>query len=225
MKILHLFFIVFGLNLINYAAKAQYEPVYQKEKKENSTSIEIGEPKFYFGLGTGLHNKMGLLGISAGYKVAPNIIAELNLGIGIYGSKVGITTIFNAINKNAWCPTLGFSRASGAPSIETEVEVEYKGQTTKITTDYYLDPMFTLIPGVQRQFVSKRGNRFVLEFGFSLALSKQNYGFNKSEIWLPLTNNMVSTSELSFSTDQKTVFKAIDPAGLMLGLSYNFGFK
>ncbi|MCF8425600.1 MAG: hypothetical protein K9H61_01765 [Bacteroidia bacterium] len=225
MKILHLFFIVFGLNLINYTAKAQYEPVYQKDKKGNSSSSEIGEPKFYFGLGTGLHYKMGLLGISAGYKVAPNIITELNLGIGGYGSKVGITTIFNAINKNAWCPMLGFSRASGFSTINTEVEVVYMGATTKTTTDCYLDQMITLNTGIQRQFVSKRGNRFALEMGFAFGLNKQYYGFNESSALLVSTNTRVSTNELTFSNNQKAAFKLLNPAGLMLGLSYNFGFK
>lgn len=225
MKIQQLLVLVFGLNLINFTAKAQYEPVYQKDKKENSTSNEIGEPKFYLGLGTGLHYKMGLLGISAGYKVAPHIIAELNLGMGGYGYKVGITTIFNATNKNAWCPMLGFSRASGAPNIKTEVEVVYMGTKTKTTTDYYLDPMITLNTGIQRQFVSKRGNRFALEMGFAFGLNKQIYGFNEKTALLVSTNTVVATSELTFSDNQKAAFKLVNPAGLMLGLSYNFGFK
>jgi hypothetical protein len=225
MKILHLLIIVFVLNLIDFTAKAQYEPVYKKDKKGNSTSSEIEEPKFYLGLGTGLHYKMGVLGISVGYKVVPSIIAELNLGIGGYGSKVGITTIFNAINKNAWCPMLGFSRASGAPNVITEVEVIYMGTTTKTTTDYYLDQMITLNTGVQRQFISKRGNRFVLEMGFAFSLTKQNYGFNESTALLASTNTYVPTSELTFSDNQKAIFKTLNPAGLMLGLSYNFGFK
>ena len=197
----------------------QYESPYKSESQASS----VNAPNFFLGIGTGLNYKTGALGLSLAYRVAPKTLAELNMGIGGYGSKIGLGVVFNAINKSAWCPSLSFSRASGISDLETEVEVEYNGATSKTTTKINLAPMFTLTPGVQRQFVTKNGSRFILEIGFAIPMNTATPEF--SESFATVNNATVPTGLLKFSTTQKQIFKILDPAGLSFGLCYYFGFK
>lgn len=73
---------------------AQYEPAYKTESESNGTS-----PNFYLGIGTGLNYKTGAIGLSLGYRIAPKALVELNMGIGGYGSKIGLGGVVKVIEK------------------------------------------------------------------------------------------------------------------------------
>lgn len=201
---------------------AQYEPAYKTE----SESIGNGtNPNFYLGIGTGLNYKTGAIGLSLAYRIAPKALVELNMGIGGYGSKIGLGGVVNVTEKGTWSPSLSFSRASGGTDLPLTVEVEVPGSNSpaKTKTNINLSPMFTLTPGVQRQFISKNGNRFILEFGFAIPMNTPTQEFAESTA--EVNGVMVPTSLLKFSSTQKSAFKLLDPAGLSFGLCYYFGFK
>jgi hypothetical protein len=217
--------ILFGILVLfcSQFAYAQYEYPYKNESATSASS----NPNFYLGIGTGLNYKTGAIGLSLAYRMAPKTLVELNMGIGGYGSKIGLGGVFNVIEKGTWCPSLSFSRASGGSDLPLTVEVEVPSSngtaTAKTDTKINLSPMFTLTPGVQRQFISKNGNRFILEFGFAIPLNTATQEF--AESMAEVNGVMVPTSMLKFSSVQKTAFKLLDPAGLSLGLCYYFGFK
>jgi hypothetical protein len=215
-------FILICVFMCSHVAYAQYESPYKNESSSVSSSER---PNFYLGIGTGLNYKTGVLGLSLAYRIAPKSLVELNMGIGGYGSKIGLGGVFNVVEKGAWCPSLSFSRASGGSEVPLTVEVEEIGSNNAASTEtkINLSPMFTLTPGVQRQFISRKGNRFVLEFGFAIPLNTATQEF--SESFAEVNGVQVPTSFLKFSSTQKTVFKILDPAGLSLGLCYYFGFK
>lgn len=215
-------FILICIFMCSHVAFAQYESPY---KNESSSVSSFENPNFYLGFGTGLNYKTGILGLSLAYRMAPKTLVELNMGYGVYGSKIGIGGVFNVVEKGAWCPSLSFSRASGGSELPLTVEVEVPSSNNTATTDtkINLSPMFTLTPGVQRQFISKKGNRFVLEFGFAIPLNTATQEF--AESFAEVNGVQVPTSLLKFSSTQKSIFKALDPAGLSLGLCYYFGFK
>ncbi len=215
-------FLLICLFICSHVAFAQYESPYKNESSSVSSSEN---PNFYLGLGTGLNYKTGALGLSLAYRMAPKTLVELNMGLGGYGSKIGLGGVFNVVEKGAWCPSLSFSRASGFSDLLTTVEVEVPGSNNAATTEtkINLSPMFTLTPGVQRQFISKKGNRFVLEFGFAIPLNTATQEF--AESFAEVNGVQIATSLLKFSSIQKTAFQVLDPAGLSLGLCYYFGFK
>ncbi len=204
-------------------AFGQYEPIKEAKVRNNETKFTRN---FYFGVGTGLHYKYGLLGVGFGYRVAPFAIAELNFGMGLYGGKVGLTGIFNAGNKNGWCPTLGLNRSAGSVDIEGESNVVYNGLGYKTKGTYYLDPMLLLTPGIQRQFITKKGNRITMDLGYSIALNKQIFGFTDSKIQIyDVANNylIVPSADVSFSAEEKAAIQLLSPSGVTIGFSYNFG--
>ena len=202
-----------------FTAYSQYQSPYLKEE---NVKREIPLPKYYISAGSGIQYKYGLLGLGLGYRVTETTILELNTGIGAYGTKVGISGIFNSIGKNAWCPYLGFSKTSGVNELNTEFEVVYNGLTSKVNTSVYLDPVNTLNAGIQKQFVTKRGNRFTIDLGYAISLNKQVYGFNDKTILVG--NQLVPADEVKFSNNQKSAIQILGPSGITIGVSYNYGF-
>jgi hypothetical protein len=208
-----LIFILFGLNTF-----AQYQSPYTGVADPK----EIGLPKVYLSVGTGLQYKYGILGLGFGYRVAPNAIVEFNTGLGAYGTKVGLTGVFKSSSQNGWCPNIGFSRASGIQEFVTDVEVKYNGNTYEVNTSLNLEPLVTVNAGLQRQFITKSGNRFTLDFGYAIGLNKQVINFNEKSVLVD--GKYVNTSDLQLSSTQKSLFQVLGPSGIIIGFSYNFGF-
>ncbi len=195
---------------------------YQSPYSKDLSLKELPLPKYYVSAGTGVQYKYGLVGIGLGYRVTETTLLELNTGIGAYGSKVGITGIFNSIGKNSWCPFLGFTKTSGIQELNTEFEIVYNGVNSKVNTTVFLDPVNTLNAGIQRQFVTKRGNRFTIDLGYAIGLNKQIYGFTDKTILVG--NKLVPVADVSFSSNQKSAIQILGPSGITIGVSYNYGF-
>lgn len=211
--LLLLIFALIGLNSF-----AQYQSPYTSETNPS----EIGLPKVYFGLGSGLNYKNGLIGLSVGYRVAPSTIVEFNSGLGSYGYKVGLSSVFKATDKNGWCPNIGFSKSSGLSEFITDVEVRYNSTNYEVNTSINLGYMITVNAGLQRQFVTKSGNRFTIDLGYAIGMNKQEITFNDKSVLIE--GKYINTNELQLSSLQKSVFQTIGPSGLTIGFSYNFGF-
>jgi hypothetical protein len=211
-----LLFVLFLLG--QFGTYAQYQPAYGN----GSTNQDLPLPKYYIGTGTGLQYKYGIIGLGFGYRVSPQTIVEFNAGAGVYGSKVGLTGIFNSGSKNAWCPFIGFSRSSGIEEFVSDFDIVYNGQTSKVNTSLFLDPVITLTPGLQRQFVTKSGNRFTIDLGYAIALNKQVFGFTESKILVG--TSYVNAADVKLTSVQRSAIQILGPSGLTVGVSYNFGF-
>ncbi len=186
--------------------------VFSVVKSQNTNDYGVIEkmPVFYLGLGTGLNNNCGLAGFKLGIRLNEKMILDAGVGLGTWGTKVGLGIVFNAINKNAWCPVLSISRASGMNNYENKLEVidqfDVKSDKT-IKMNLNAATMFNI--GVQHQWVRKSGNRMVLDLGFSILVDGGSYEM------LDYTNRLTE--------DSKTKINAFKPGGLTVGFSYNFG--
>jgi hypothetical protein len=208
-----LIFVLFGLSSF-----AQYQSPYTGVVDPK----EIALPKVYLSVGSGLQYKYGILGLGFGYRVAPTAIVEFNTGLGLYGSKVGLTGIFKSGYKNGWCPSIGFSKANGFQDLILDVEVSFNEKDYEVNTSINLDPLLTINAGLQRQFMTKRGNRFTIDLGYAIGLNKQIITFNEKSVLIE--GKYIATENVDFSANQKSFFQTLGPSGLTLGLSYNFGF-
>lgn len=176
----------------------------------NDNGLLKKTPAFYLGIGTGLNNNCGAAGFKLGIRMNDKMILDAGVGVGSWGSKVALGMVFNAIDKNAWCPVLSISRASGINNANVKLEVvdDFGIKSKKeISMDLTAATMFNL--GIQRQWVRKSGNRLVLDLGFSILVdgaSHENIDY-----------------AIQFSDKGKRELEAFKPGGLMIGFSYNFG--
>ncbi len=206
---------------LSFQAFSQYEPPVVKENKSDNTASVNQQPAFYIGLGTGLYCKYGLIGLAFATRITEKTLAEVQVGTGGWGSKAGISVTTNVKGINGWCPSIGFNRSFGAESLELEPEVTNNGGTPfKIKTKLNLKSMNVICLSMQRQFVNSRGNRFILEFGYSIPISETIVEFANPTI--VYNGTVIPTSNLQFSTLLKTAFKIQNPSGLLLSLSYHF---
>ncbi len=167
-------------------------------------------PAFYLGIGSGLNNNCGAAGFKLGIRLNDKLILDAGVGAGSWGNKVSLGMVFNAINKNAWCPILSISRASGINDANVKLEVvdDFGIKSKKdISMDLTAATMFNL--GIQRQWIRKSGNRLVLDLGFSILVDGASH------------ENIDYT--IQFSDKGKRELEALKPGGLMVGFSYNFG--
>jgi hypothetical protein len=176
----------------------------------NDYGIIEKKPAFYLGIGTGLNNNCGAAGFKLGIRMNDKLILDAGVGVGSWGNKVALGMVFNAINKNAWCPVLSISRASGLNNANIKLEVVdnlgLKSQKD-VTMNLTAATLFNI--GIQRQWVRKSGNRLVLDLGFSILVDGASH------------ENIDYT--IQFSDKGKRELEALKPGGLMVGFSYNFG--
>lgn len=184
-----------------YLVNAQNIKDYGLEKK-NAT--------FYLGIGSGINNNCGAAGFKLGIRLNEKMILDAGVGVGSWGSKVSLGIVFNAINKNAWCPVLSISRASGLNDANVKLEVEDTfGVKSKKDVNMNLTAATLFNIGIQRQWIRKSGNRLVLDLGFSVLVDGGSH------------ENIDYT--IHFSDKGKNDLNDLKPGGLVVGFSYNFG--
>lgn len=167
-------------------------------------------PAFYLGAGTGINSNCGAVGFKLGIRLNNKMILDAGVGIGTWGSKTSLGIVFNAVNKNSWCPTLSISRASGIENVDLKLEVtDELNYTSKKNVKLNLNAATCFNVGLQRQWIRKSGNRLVLDLGFSILVDGGNHELQ--DYYNKITD------------DGKKELNAFRPGGLTIGFSYNFG--
>jgi hypothetical protein len=170
-------------------------------------------PSFYFGLGTGINVNTGLTGIKLGARLNESTLVEASAGIGSWGNKFGLGVVLNAKNSASWCPVISISRATGIDKLSTNLEFKNAlGSTNKRDIDVTLNPATLFNISMQRQWIRPKGNRIVLELGYSILFAGSEYS-----VALNQGEKLSDTSE--------KVMNSLKPGGIMIGFSYNFGIE
>jgi len=170
-------------------------------------------PSFYFGLGTGINVNTGLTGIKLGARLNESTLVEASAGIGSWGNKFGLGVVLNAKNPASWCPVISISRATGIDKLSTNLEFKNAlGATNKRDIDVTLNPATLFNISMQRQWIRPKGNRIVLELGYSILFAGSEYSvaLNQGE---------------KLSDASEKVMNSLKPGGIMIGFSYNFGIE
>ncbi|MBC7383584.1 MAG: hypothetical protein H7296_11450 [Bacteroidia bacterium] len=203
----------------------QYEPPTNKNNSVVDNPLTADKPVhfFYLGIGSGIYSKYGIIGLAVGTRISQKTIAEAQFGLGGWGSKIGISLTTNVKNVNSWCPSIGFGRNFGSQALAFNPEVVLNGGSPfKVDANVNYVPINVLYLSLQRQFLSKKGNRFVLELGYTVPLSETKVEF--SDPTVRYNGNIIPTSDLIFSPVQKTAFNIQSPSGILISASYHFGF-
>lgn len=195
----------------------------QYERPRSADNSNAKKANAYLSVGSGMYYKYGLLGVGLGMMVGEDVLAEYTFGLGANAFKNGVNLVFNAGSNKKWRPTIGFVKASGVKGFETEVEVVIisTSATQKATAKIDRPPAYVLTPSLQRIFKFRNGSTMAIDLGIGLSLN--NFEPNFSENAIVVDGFIVPVQEIKFSDLQKTLFQVNGPAGIIVGLSYNFG--
>ncbi len=181
--------------------------------QNNKYDVAPNNPSFYFGIGTGLNVNTGLMGIKLGTRLNEFSLIEASAGIGSWGNKIGLGIVLNAKNSTSWCPVISISRATGLDKFSNNLEVKNSlGITNNRDVDVTLNPATLFNISMQRQWVRPKGNRIVLELGYSILFAGSEYSV--------ILNQGEKLSDLS-----EKVMNTLKPGGIMIGFTYNFAIK
>ncbi len=162
--------------------------------------------KTYFGFGSGLESPSGMIGLTVEAAVGKQIAIDGAVGVSGWGFRyTGGLKYYAKECYRGYALGVAWSRSSGIPEIELEMEVD-GGQTEPVTMQYF--PQDNIQFSGYRYWPIKQRARFHLQAGYSLNISQRNYQV--------LSDNPLS----QFSKD---VMKITIPGGLMLAAGFSFG--
>lgn len=167
------------------------------------STINLKAQKCYLGIGSGVNNSSGMLGVFFETPINSNFSAKAAAGIGGWGTKAGIAVKYYKAFPSSMSFGIGYSTASGLSDFEYEVELE-NGDKSKEKFNLKRAHMIDFTMG--KSWGEKV--RFNLEFGYSLKISGGSY------------EHLDSNEELS--DDAKKVFDMLSPGGLIVGIGLSF---
>jgi hypothetical protein len=166
-------------------------------------------PAAYLGLGAGINNYSGLIGIGLEMPIFPPFTIFGQAGIGTWGTKVGGGLRYYQhpdLYGSAWA--LGYSRASGLTDFEVELEIENPKMNTNVLLD--LEKVGTLNFDYSYNLKIGRKSKISFHVGYAFALNNGD-------------NYVLKTSGVQLSSTSKQTLKIMQPGGLLLGLALMFG--
>ncbi|MFN8775903.1 MAG: hypothetical protein ACK5XV_03980 [Flavobacteriales bacterium] len=160
----------------------------------------------YFGLGTGLESPTGLAGVTLEAGIGKHLAAEAAAGLSGWGGRYGAgVKIYLDECRRGFAFGAGYSRSSGLPEIELDMEVE-GGDTERVTMEYL--PQDNIQLSIYKYWSIKQRTRFHLQAGYSVNISAEHYRV---------------LSEHQLSSFSKDVMKLTTPGGFMLAAGFSFG--
>lgn len=160
----------------------------------------------YLGVGTGINNYSGLLGIEFEAPILPRLSITGTLGIGGWGYKAGGSLQYY-INEPQFggSLSLGFSNAFGGPGVELTLE---DGTVAQLN----LENAGTVNLAYLYNFKLGKRSKFVLGGGWSFATSTRPY-------------TVTSPPGVTLSTLDEQVLAFLQPGGLLLSMKFIFALK
>jgi hypothetical protein len=163
-------------------------------------------PRLFLGTGTGINNMNGFLGITLEGKIIDKFTLTGGLGIGMWGTKMGIGPRYYPKYPTGVYYTLSFTTASGFKGLELPMETD---RAVTDTVRFNLNRANNVNISLGYQFkVFKRG-RIHVEIGYAMRIERSPY-----EIVTP----GVVLSDMSVQ-----LMNAMVPGGIILGLGLSVG--
>jgi hypothetical protein len=164
----------------------------------------------YLGFGSGLNNSCGLIGLNLEQFVAGRISVFGAAGIGSWGFKTAIGGRYYLDSKTGKAIGVSFSNASGLTDFEPgNVKILENGQEVDSKGKFNLLPVQQINITWIRMWQAGKTNRIGIELGYSINLS------GKDKVTGPDVPKLTDES--------KEAFNIVQPGGLIIGLTFNFG--
>jgi hypothetical protein len=179
----------------------------QKKTTVSTISSNKGEenPRMYLGLSGGFNNVSGLFGITLEAPFSENVSGKIGLGVGGWGTKVGVSGKYYKQYATSWSWGLGYSTASGIKDFPAPLSRAATPNTSE-TVRMKLDRSHNIDLVAGKSWGKKV--RFGLELGYSIPVAGGTF--------MPFDKSIV-LSEVSTKT-----MDLLSPGGLILGLGLMF---
>lgn len=162
-------------------------------------------PVVYLGIGTGINNYTGLIGLSVNLRAYDKIFIQGGIGIGSWGTKMTIGLRYDLSYKKGWSFGVGISTCSGLTDFKTNLELQ-NGTSKDVILD--LNRANTLNLKATYNFRLGKNNNFYLEFGYAAPL--------ETSPWTVKDGSVLSSTSMS-------VMEMVAPGGILIGLGFTFG--
>ncbi|AMS26671.1 hypothetical protein AEM51_06170 [Bacteroidetes bacterium UKL13-3] len=166
--------------------------------------------KSYISVGGGINSNTGLVGVQFEQKLNDPFAVYAGAGLGTWGYKLSAGMRYYLTGAIGSAFGFGFAQATGLNGLTGKLEVIESGQTIEKEITYDLKPINLIHLSWLRYWPMGKRNRFNIEFGYSLPLSRAE-------------NNYELPANLEPSKTSKSVLQFIQPGGITISISFNFG--
>lgn len=159
---------------------------------------------FYLGVGTGIDNFTGTIGVSGTLKVYDKLSLRGGVGLGGWGAKSSIGLKYDTSDAGRWSYCLGYSYCPGQDNLKLNMEMS-TGSKQDVTLNYLSASTINL--AIDRNWRVGKANIFYLEFGYAIPMQ---------------SNRWKVTDGSSISSNSERVLNISQPGGLILGAGFAF---
>lgn len=186
--------------LLSLLVCINYNCIYAQNSEDN--------PTIFLGLGTGINNYTGLIGVTGEGKVLGPLSFFGTIGAGGWGYKIGGGLAYYP-RYFPYGPSfsLGYSIALGATGFETEMEIV--GETDPQMIEMDLKPAGTINLLYTHNWQLGKRSKFCLNAGYALPLNQKPYD--------------IITPNVELTEDSEVVMNVMQPGGVILGIQFLFG--
>jgi hypothetical protein len=185
---------------------------YNKDSSRSVTSASDVDAisTVYLGIGAGINNDAGLLGITGKVRMYRAIFFRAGAGIGSWGTKLTFGLKYERKYSKCWGYSLSYSTCSGLQDFTTQLETDSASVpvTKNVVLDLHRAGAFNLSASYNWYF--RKNKLFYLEFGYSVPLDAEPWKVKDGSV---LTNS------------SKGMLRVLQPGGLILGLGFMFGLN
>ena len=174
--------------------------LFAQDSLKNSKAKQL--PQAYIGIGAGINNYCGLIGIGANFYLVDDICLRVGAGIGTWGSKLTAGVKYEKRDEKGWGCGISLSSCSGG------VEQNLTNKNKQTHTIVNLLRVNTINLTGTYSWVFHNKNRFYIETGYSIGVTDKYYEEKNGR-------------ELS---DFQTRFvHLMKPGGIIIGIGFLFG--
>ncbi|HXP48918.1 MAG TPA: hypothetical protein VN922_03130 [Bacteroidia bacterium] len=191
-----------------YAPPTNRNNSVQSNNTSTNSSSADSVPRFYLGLGTGLNNYVGIIGIGAELRTIDPLLVRAGIGIGTWGTKITIGLRYELHHTSGWVFGVSYSNCSGLSNFKTNLQVDSAGNSTNKNVTLNLNDVGVLNLTATYNWVFHRRNKFFLEFGWSVPLQTNPYSVQDGSVLTPASEQVIGL---------------LEPGGLIIGIGVMFG--
>ena len=194
------------LIVLSFAAYGQ--DYYSKDSSKAYAKIEESETtsRFYLGMGMGINNDAGLVGVTTKIRVYRTFLVNAAAGLGSWGTKLTLGAKYEMKYTRCWGFGVSYSRCSGFSDYINSFETT-TNPSAEVTMD--LLPASTLNLTATYNLYFKRNKLFYLESGYGIPLNVKPYRIKDGSILTPASESLMNF---------------LQPGGIIIGFGFMFGF-
>ena len=179
------------------------------ETKESLVYKSDTLPSFSIGLGSGINNFTGLIGLSVGIRFIDKLSIRAGFGTGFWGAKYTGGLKYDMRYNGGWSYGIGYSICPANNTMEMPVFDDKGKDTGKKYTITFLKAS-TINVTATRSWKIGRRNTLYLDLGYAVAL--------EDKPWKILTREPLPESN-------EFIYKLYKPGGLIIGFGFTFGLN